>query len=116
MKPLRVGHFLAYPSRERRKTSTGQAFFGLPVEEKAENLYGSWGSRGAGRRVAHNSAAMVSAGCGGALEAGRECETGRSRGHGEREAEPRLDYLFCSATDASWMVLKMRLMKSMSMP
>lgn len=85
----------------------------------------------AGRRVAHNSAAMVPAGCGelaerallagdhasgGALEAGRECETGRSGGHGEREAEPRRDYLFCSATEASWMVLKMRLMKSISMP
>ena len=105
MKPLRVRHFLAYPSRKRRKTSTGRAFLGLPVKGKAENLYGSWGSRGAGRRVAHNSAAMVPAGCGELAE--------RALLAGDHASG---DYLFCSATDASWMVLKMRLMKSMSMP
>ena len=63
-KPLRVGHFLTYPSRKTCKTSTGRAFFGLPVEEKPGNLYGSGERRVAGRRVAHNSAAMVPAGCG----------------------------------------------------
>ena len=41
-----------------------QIIFALPVEEKAGNLYGSGEPRVAGRRVAHNSAAMVPAGCG----------------------------------------------------
>ena len=80
------------------------------------------GRGGEGPRVARGEVpAGVAAGPGSVAErgcagGGRECETGRSGGHGEREAEPRRDYLFCSATDASWMVLKMRLMKSISMP
>ena len=40
-KPLRVGHFLPYPSRKPGQTSTGRPFFALPVEETGQKLYGS---------------------------------------------------------------------------
>ena len=40
-KPLQVGCFSAYLSSFSRKTSTGRLFFGLPVEETGQNLYGS---------------------------------------------------------------------------
>ncbi|MBR0175019.1 MAG: hypothetical protein IJQ22_05905, partial [Bacteroidales bacterium] len=42
----------------------GRVFLGRPVEKNPQNLYGWGGARVAGRRVAHNSAAMVPAGCG----------------------------------------------------
>ena len=40
-KPLQVGRFSPYPSRKPRKTSTGRAFFALPVEKMPQKLYGS---------------------------------------------------------------------------
>ncbi len=40
-KPLQVGRFSPYPSRKTRKTSTGRAFFALPVEKMPQKFYGS---------------------------------------------------------------------------
>ena len=133
-KPLRVGHFLPYPSRKSRKTSTGRPFFALPVKKNPQNLYRS-AVFGLTRRGKAGKPLQV-----GGTASGWPPRRTQLRGYGarrlrgaRRKGSPRRrpcqqgcrrrsgtgpwrGYLFCSATEASWMVLKMRLMKSMSMP